>query len=321
MDQLPSFEEIHEAVFDLGADSAPGPDGFAGFFYRHCWEIIRDDLIFTKILATRLGSVLSNLVSEEKVAFMKGRNIHDNISVASEMVNVLKIKRKDDNVGLKLDVTQAFDTGDPLSPLIFVLIEDVLTRSITKLFREGHMTTMVIRKGISPTHLFFADDMIFCKGNMKSLRNLVALLGFYQRAWGQAVSREKSKLYYGGGSLRRRATIAEFLGMNIVTFPDRYLGIKVMPGAVKYHHISDVVEKIEEQLSGWKGRMLYFQDRVVLVKSVTASYSIHNMAVYKWPGKFIHQCEVAIHNFLWSGDFQVSRSFVVAYDKICGPYE
>ncbi|XP_026451586.1 uncharacterized protein LOC113351890 [Papaver somniferum] len=89
MDQLPYVEEIHEAVFDLGADSAPGPDGFA---------------------ATRLGSVLGNLVSEEQVAFMKGRNIHENISLASEMVNELHIKRKEGNVGLKLDITQAFDT-------------------------------------------------------------------------------------------------------------------------------------------------------------------------------------------------------------------
>ncbi|XP_026428877.1 uncharacterized protein LOC113324801 [Papaver somniferum] len=129
MDQFPSIDEIHAAVFDLGADSAPGSDGFAGFFYRHCWEIIREDLrgantlrnfrptglsnfffkIFTKILATRLGSVLDNLISEEQVAFMKGINIHENISLASEMVNETQIKRKDGNVGLKLDITQAFD--------------------------------------------------------------------------------------------------------------------------------------------------------------------------------------------------------------------
>ncbi|XP_026428619.1 uncharacterized protein LOC113324511 [Papaver somniferum] len=208
-DQTPSFEEIYEAVFSLGADSAPGPYG-----------------------------VLGNLVSEEQVAFMKGRNIHENISLASEMVNEIQIKRKDGNVGLKLDITQALDTiswsfilevfrsidrgirqGDPLSPLIFVLIEDVLSRNITKLFREGARPTIVSRKGISPTHLFFADDiMIYCKGNMKSLRNHVALLGYYQRASGQTVSRAKSKIYYGGGSLRRRATISDFLGMPIATF-------------------------------------------------------------------------------------------------------
>ncbi|XP_026383840.1 uncharacterized protein LOC113279362 [Papaver somniferum] len=253
------------------------------------------------------------------------------------MVNEIQIKHKDGNIGLKLDITQAFDTvswrfilevfrrygfsewwcdwilsllksarisvlvnGNPdgyfsidrglcqedlLSPLILLLIEDVLSRNITKLFREGSMIIMVTRKGISPTHLFFADDiMIYCKGNIKSLRNLVALLGSYQRASGQTVSRAKSKIYYGGGSLRRRAIIADFLGMPIVTFPDRYLGVIVILGAVKYHHIANVVEKIKDQLAGWKGRMLPFQDRVVLVKSV-------------------------------------SKSFVVAYKKICAPYE
>ncbi|XP_026454928.1 uncharacterized protein LOC113356126 [Papaver somniferum] len=66
--------------------------------------------VFTKFLATRLGKVLDNLVSEEHVAFMKGRNIHENISVSSEMVNELHIKWKDGNIGLKLDITQAFDT-------------------------------------------------------------------------------------------------------------------------------------------------------------------------------------------------------------------
>ncbi|XP_026420107.1 uncharacterized protein LOC113316095 [Papaver somniferum] len=284
MYQLPSIDEIHAAVFDLRADSAPGPDGFAGFFYRHCWEIIREDLVnaimfcwsnrfiphgvnssllmlLPKERATRLGSVLDNLISEEQVAFMKGRNIHENISLASEMVNETQIKRKDGNVGLKLDITQAFDASARISVLVDGSAEGFL--SIDRGLRQG---------------------------NMKSSRNMVDLLGLYQRASGQTVSREKSKLYFGGGSLNMRSTNSAFLGMTIAIFPDRYLGVKVMPEAIKYHHVANVVEKIKEQLAGWKGRMLSFQDRVVL-------------------------------NFLWSGDSKVSRSFVVAYDKICAPYE
>ncbi|XP_026378393.1 uncharacterized protein LOC113272810 [Papaver somniferum] len=153
MDSVPSEEEIHKAVFELGADNAPRPDGFSGCFYRHCWEIIHRDLfaaiifcwknkfipnganssliilldkvrgvnslhtfipiglsnlffkIFTKILATRLGIVLDNLVSKEQVAFMKGKNIHENISVASEMVNEIHIRRKDGNLRMKLDIS------------------------------------------------------------------------------------------------------------------------------------------------------------------------------------------------------------------------
>ncbi|XP_026455672.1 uncharacterized protein LOC113356677 [Papaver somniferum] len=268
MDRIPSSEEIKQAVFDLGADSAPGPDGFSGCFYRHCWDIIQDDLlraviycwnsghipnglnsslivlipkvrganslrnfrpiglsnfffkIFTKILDTRLGSVLDKVVSEEQMAFMKRRNIHENISLASELINELHINRKDGNFGLKLDITQAFDTvswsfvlevfrrinrglrqGDPLSPLIFVLMEDVLSRNITKLFAEKRMSYM-------------------------------DLLGKYQCASGQSVCRQKSKIYYGGGSLSGRNYVVDYLGMSVATFPDRYFGFQIMPGAV-----------------------------------------------------------------------------------------
>ncbi|XP_026399241.1 uncharacterized protein LOC113295102 [Papaver somniferum] len=351
MDRIPTPEEIKQVVFDLGADSAPGPDGFSVCFYRHCWDTIKEDLIkdiifcwntghipngvnssmiillpkvrgantlrnfrliglsnfffkiFTKILASRLGSVLDNLVSEEQVAFMKGRNIHENISLASEMVNEIHIKRKDGNIVLKLDISQAFDTvswsfvmevfrrygfsekwctwilhilnsarisillngspegyfkinsglrqGDPLSPLIFFLIEDVLSRNITKLFPEKKMSHMVTRGGISPTRLFFADDiMIFCKGNLRSLHNMVDLLGKYQRASGQIVCRQNSKIYYGGGSLSRRKYLADYLGMSVTNLPDRYLGVKIIPGTVRYHHIFNVVEKIKVQLAG-----------------------------------------------------------------------
>ncbi|XP_026399696.1 uncharacterized protein LOC113295580 [Papaver somniferum] len=299
MDVIPTYDEIKAVVYDLDADSSPGPDGFSRCFYRDCWDVIQQDLynaiiycwkqqrIPNGILATRLGSVLDKLISEEQVAFMKVRNIHENISVASEMVNDLKTKRKDVNVGLKLDITQAFDTvswsfisevfrrsarisillngspegffkinrgprqGDPLSPLIFVLIEDVLSRNFTKLFLEKKMTPMLSKK--------------------------------------------------------------------VSTFPDRYLGVQIMPGAVKYRHISNVIDKIKKQLSVWKGKMLSFQDRVVLINSVIASYAIHNMAFYKWPRKFIMQCERVIRNFLWSGDSEVARKFVVGFDKVCSP--
>ncbi|XP_026399691.1 uncharacterized protein LOC113295576 [Papaver somniferum] len=223
MDAIPTYDEIKADVYDLDADSAPGPDGFSGCFYRHCWDVIQQYLynaitycwkhqrIPNGILATRLRRVFDKLVSEEQVAFMKGRNIHENISVASEMVNDLKTKRKGGNVGLKLDITQAFDT---------------------------------VR-------------------------------------W--------------------------------------YLGVQIMPGAVKYRHISNVIDKIKKQLSVWKGKMLSFQDRVVLINSVISSYAIHNMAIYKWPRKFIQQVERAIRNFLWSGDDDTARKFVVGYDKICCP--
>ncbi|XP_026399701.1 uncharacterized protein LOC113295584 [Papaver somniferum] len=57
MDRIPSSEEIKQAVFDLGADSAPGLDGFSGCFYRHCWDIIQDDLLRAVIYCWNSGHI------------------------------------------------------------------------------------------------------------------------------------------------------------------------------------------------------------------------------------------------------------------------
>jgi mannosylglycoprotein endo-beta-mannosidase len=39
-----SIEEIRQAVQDMPADKAPGPDGFSGAFFHVCWDTIKDDL-------------------------------------------------------------------------------------------------------------------------------------------------------------------------------------------------------------------------------------------------------------------------------------
>lgn len=36
---------LYPGIFLLDADSAPGPDGYSGRFYRSCWDIIGTDLL------------------------------------------------------------------------------------------------------------------------------------------------------------------------------------------------------------------------------------------------------------------------------------
>ncbi len=40
-----SVEEIKRATFELGADKAPGPDGFSLVFFQRFWVVIKDDLV------------------------------------------------------------------------------------------------------------------------------------------------------------------------------------------------------------------------------------------------------------------------------------
>lgn len=38
-------EEIHDAIWALQPDKAPGPDGFPICFYRTYWGVIKKDLV------------------------------------------------------------------------------------------------------------------------------------------------------------------------------------------------------------------------------------------------------------------------------------
>ncbi|XP_026459399.1 uncharacterized protein LOC113360063 [Papaver somniferum] len=66
--------------------------------------------IFTKIIRTRMSSLMSKLVSSQQVAYIKGRCIQEQIVLASELVNEMKKKRRGENIGLKLDISQAYDS-------------------------------------------------------------------------------------------------------------------------------------------------------------------------------------------------------------------
>lgn len=65
--------------------------------------------IFSKILVNRLAIVLPRLISEEQGAFIQGISIHENISLAQELLQSLNKKVRGGNVMIKADMTKTYD--------------------------------------------------------------------------------------------------------------------------------------------------------------------------------------------------------------------
>nr|XP_027124765.1 uncharacterized protein LOC113741433 [Coffea arabica] len=65
--------------------------------------------IISKLLASRLESVLPKIISPQQSGFVKGRQISDNILLALEMCSALGKKVRGSNVALKLDMAKAYD--------------------------------------------------------------------------------------------------------------------------------------------------------------------------------------------------------------------
>ncbi|CAN1178481.1 Transposon TX1 uncharacterized 149 kDa protein [Linum perenne] len=66
----------------------------------------------TKILTARIAICFPEVISSTQSAFVKGRSIGDNISMAHELVNGYHLKHVTPRCAIKIDLRKAFDSVD-----------------------------------------------------------------------------------------------------------------------------------------------------------------------------------------------------------------
>jgi hypothetical protein len=213
--------------------------------------------------------------------------------------------------------------GDSLSPLLFCIAEDVLSRQITKLVENGQLMPIKgTRSVMVPSHSLYADDvMIYCNGKQSNLIALKKLFTRYALASGQVVNVSKSTIYSGSISNSRLLHIAQFLGFSIGALPFVYLGVPIFKGSPKVAYFQPMADKIKAKLAAWKASLLSVAGRIELVKSVVQSMLIHSITVYSWPISLLKGLERWIKNFIWSGDIYQRKLVTVAWKFFCKPYD
>ncbi|CAN6546588.1 unnamed protein product [Malus baccata var. baccata] len=194
--------------------------------------------------------------------------------------------------------------GDPLSPLLFCLAEEALSRGLSRLQLDGlTKPTFAPRGCISPSHVLYADDLfIFCRSDGVTLRNLQGFFDRYSRASGQFINKAKSTFYLGSTSRNRKAVVESYLGFKEGKAPFVYLGVPIFCGKPKRSHLQALADKAKAKLTGWKGKLLSMAGRVQLTQSVFQSMLLHSFSVYKWPSSLLRSLSRCARNFIWSGD-------------------
>nr|KYP48620.1 Putative ribonuclease H protein At1g65750 family [Cajanus cajan] len=72
-----------------------------------------------------------------------------------------------------------------------------------------------------------------------------------------------------------------------------------------------------KKLSKWKSKLLSFGGRLVLLKSVLHSISIHFLSFFKAPKGIISHLESLFSNFLWGGDDEHRKLVWVSWVDVC----
>uniref|UniRef100_A0A803QDU6 Reverse transcriptase domain-containing protein n=1 Tax=Cannabis sativa TaxID=3483 RepID=A0A803QDU6_CANSA len=110
--------------------------------------------------------------------------------------------------------------GDPLSPYLFILCSEVLSKLLCREEDRCEITGIKIGKNAMPiSHLFYADDaIIFCKANEKEAAKLLNCLENYECWSDQKVSKAKSGIIFSPKvRLDKKESIMATMGMKTLS--------------------------------------------------------------------------------------------------------
>ena len=214
--------------------------------------------------------------------------------------------------------------GDPLSPLLFCVGEECLSRMLIRAQSSGRLVPFHIgRRGFShfPTHLLYADDIIiFYQATVDNCRSVVQILNQYADLSGQVFNPAKSRVYLSTGmDPEVRLQIGQELGIGLDFLPFVYLGVPLFRGAPRVQHLRGIADSILAKVRRWKGRSLSIAGRICLVESVVKPSLNHTMMVYRWPRELLDRLDWAIRNFIWTGDISTRAPVPVRCDTCCLP--
>jgi len=212
--------------------------------------------------------------------------------------------------------------GDPLSPLLFCLAEEVLSRALSMAAASGRLLPMAYCRGVVlPTHILYADDvMIFCTGTKRNIRTLLNIFQSYSEVFGQVITNTKSRFCTGAMNSTRAQMILDMLGFSVGTVPLIYLGCPIFLGKPKVTHFQSITDRIKTKLSTWKGSLLSIMGRVQLVKSIIHGMLAYSFHIYMWPRRLLRLLDTWIKNFIWSGDALSTKVCTVSWKRISRPW-
>ena len=208
-----------------------------------------------------------------------------------------------DQVGAYFQTKKGLRQGDPLSPLLFNIVVDMLAILLNRAKAAGQISGVIphlVDDGLSI--LQYADDTaIFLYHDLEQAKNLRLMLCVFEQLSGLKINFHKSELFCFGQA-KQEEEYSRLFGCKLGSFPFRYLGIPMHFKKLGNRDWKSVLERFEKRLSGWKWKLLSVGGRLVLINSVLSSLPMFMLSFFEVPCGVPKKMDYYRSRFYWQND-------------------
>ncbi|WOK96358.1 hypothetical protein Cni_G05065 [Canna indica] len=207
--------------------------------------------------------------------------------------------------------------GDPLSPYLFIIMEEAISVMTRDYCSKKRMTPYHI-KDTTISHQLFADDIVFAiKGNDKSCKGLKKILENYCAAIGQKINREKSEIFFPTKCQPdRKHRICSYFDMKEGSLPMQYLGSLINPRRLNSSHQNRLCEKVNKKVDFWAKQLLSQAGKSTLLNSVVSSIPVYSLSTSWVSEGVVKKISKASRDFFWGADNNKKSARLISWSRV-----
>jgi hypothetical protein len=215
--------------------------------------------------------------------------------------------------------------GDSLSPLLFVLVMEALSRLMDRAVDRGYLEGFSVDNsnafGLKVSHMLFADDtLVFCGATRDQLYHLKGVMLCFEAVSGLRINLGKFEIV-PVGPVADVENLVQVLGGRVGSLPMKYLGLPLGARYKSKEIWNPILEKMERRLAGWKRSYLSKGGRLNLIKSTLSSLPTYFLSLFAVLASVAHRIEKLQRDFLWGGLGDEFKFHLVNWRTICAPIQ
>jgi hypothetical protein len=212
--------------------------------------------------------------------------------------------------------------GDPLSPMLFILVMDVLIHMISKAAELGLLQPLSHRALQHRISMYADDVVLFLCPEATDIQITMDMLQLFGESSGLKTNLQKSNVLPIRCGDPEIQVLHELLPCELAEFPCKYLGLPLSLKKLSREHLQPIIDSIANQLPGWKADLTTRAGRKIHVQFVLTSKMVYPAMAVDFPQWAHKAVDKILLGYLWRGCKEAKGGHcLVAWSSVCRPLE